>query len=85
MDETMAESVYKAAIANPGYTVYHIVGSFHLWHYMGTYARIKKRMPSADVVSVIVQPVDDLLAPVGEDAPVCDYLILVLGEPVEMP
>jgi uncharacterized iron-regulated protein len=83
MDETMAESVYKASIANPGYTVYHIVGSFHVEDYLGTYSRIKQRMPTGDLLSILVYPVDDLLTPRINEIPGCDFLILVLREPEE--
>ena len=84
-DETMAESVYKTSIGNPGHVVFHIVGSFHLWNYLGTYARIQKRMPAADIVSILAVPVEDLLAPPPDDIPGCDYAIMVLGDQVEMP
>jgi uncharacterized iron-regulated protein len=83
MDETMAESVYKASIANPGYTVYHIVGSFHVEDYLGTYSRIKQRMPTGDLLSILVYPVDDLLTPRINEIPGCDFLILVLRDPEE--
>ncbi len=80
-DETMAESVYNASMANPGSTVYHIIGAFHVWDYEGTFERIRRRMPDGKLVNVLVIPVEDLLAPIPDDVPGCDYAIFVIGEP----
>ena len=80
-DETMAESVYKASLKYPGSTIYHIVGSFHVEDYLGTYERIRKRMAEADLVSILVRPVDDILAASLDDIPGCDYVIFVIKEP----
>jgi len=82
-DETMAESVSRAAEANPEALVYHIAGAFHLGDYHGTYPRITRNLPGADVVSIVVVPVDDLLGPLPDDAFKADYWILV--EAPEMP
>jgi uncharacterized iron-regulated protein len=76
-DETMAESVSRAAEANPDALVYHIAGAFHLADYLGTYPRIRRDLPGADVVSILVIPVDDLLGALPEDISKADYWILV--------
>lgn len=82
-DETMAESVSRAARENPDAIVYHIAGAFHLADYLGTYPRIRRNLPGADIVSILVIPVDDLLAAPPEDISKADYWILV--EAPEMP
>jgi len=87
-DETMAESVTMAAEADPDAVVYHIAGAFHLADYLGTFSRIRRNMPAADCVSILVVPVDDLLAPLPEDTSMADYWILVIApeeETGEMP
>ena len=82
-DETMAESVHRASMKYPDSTIYHIVGSFHVEDYFGTYERIRKRMPSADLVSILVRPVADIDNASFDDIPGCDYVVFVIKEPDE--
>ncbi len=84
-DDAMAESVATASSENPGGTVYQIVGSFHVEDYLGLYEKIVNRMPSAEVISILVFQVDDLSIDLseiphalGDNIPGCDYAILVL-------
>ncbi len=82
-DETMAESVAMASEQHPDGIVYHVTGAFHTADFLGTFARIRRDLPDADCVSILVLPVDDLLAPLPEDTPKADYWILVLAPKLE--
>jgi len=82
-DEAMAYSVSSAAENFPSATVFHVTGAFHIADYLGTYPRIRRELPGADTVSILVLPVDDLLAPIPSDAPKADYIVLVLAPPSE--
>jgi len=78
-DETMAESILRALASHPTSTVLHITGAFHTADYLGTFARVKRDAPDIDAVSVIIEPVPNLLEPLPEDTPAADYIILVLA------
>jgi uncharacterized iron-regulated protein len=82
-DEAMADSIVKASQASPDATVYHINGSFHTMDYLGTFARVRRDLPNAKLISIQVLPVDDLLAPLPDDAPKADYIVLVLAPPAK--
>jgi len=78
-DETMAESVAMASEQHPDSVVYHVAGAFHTADFLGTFPRIERDLPGADCISILVLPVDDLLAPLPEDTPKADFWILVLA------
>jgi uncharacterized iron-regulated protein len=80
-DEAMADSVANASTNNPGSIVYHVTGAFHTIDKLGTFPRIQRDLPGADVISILVLPVEDLLAPLPEDASGADYIVLVLAPP----
>ncbi len=82
-DETMAESISSASRKNPESLVYHTAGAFHLADYLGTFSRIERNLPDADCVSVLVIPVDDLLAPLPDGISRADYWIFVLAPEME--
>ena len=82
-DETMAESIARAATASPGALVYHLTGSFHVQDYLGTFSRVRRDLPEADCVSILAIPVDELLSVPPQDTPSADYWILVLAPPGE--
>jgi uncharacterized iron-regulated protein len=85
-DETMAESVSRAAEDSPDSVVYHVAGAFHLADYLGTFARIERNLVGADCVLILVIPLDDILGPLPEDISKADYWILVEApEEEEMP
>jgi uncharacterized iron-regulated protein len=82
-DEAMADSIRIAANAHPDATVYHVTGAFHIIDNLGTYSRVQRNLPGSDTVSITILPVENLLDPVPDDAPVADYLVLVLAAGVE--
>ena len=82
-DETMAESISRAAETDPGAVVYHVNGGFHTADWLGTFSRVRRNLPGADCISIHVMPVDDILAAVPEDATKADYWILVQAPPPE--
>ncbi|HEX9745745.1 MAG TPA: ChaN family lipoprotein [bacterium] len=78
-DETMAESITRASIEYEDSVIYHVNGNFHTGDYLGTFSRVKRNMPSADAVSIIAIPVEDLINPDLTDYPMADYWIIVLA------
>jgi uncharacterized iron-regulated protein len=82
-DEAMADSIRIAANAHPDATVYHVTGAFHVIDNLGTFSRVKRNLPGADTVSIAVLPVENLLDPLPEDAPIADFIVLVLAASVE--
>jgi uncharacterized iron-regulated protein len=80
-DETMAESIARASEKSPDATVFHVTGAGHVADYLGTYPRVLRRLPGIDEISIIIIPVDDLLAPVPDDVSKADYYILVQAPP----
>jgi uncharacterized iron-regulated protein len=80
-DETMAESIVRAAEKSPDSTVFHVTGTGHIADYLGTYPRVLKRLPGINEISIICLPVDDLLAPLPDDVLKADYYILVQAPP----
>lgn len=67
-DETMGESIARAAAAHPGAIVVHFDGAFHSDFGLGTAERARRRMPGATTVVVTAVPVVDLAAPASADA-----------------
>lgn len=67
-DETMGESIARAAAASPGAIVVHFDGAFHSDFGLGTAARARRRLPNAKVLVVTAIPVADLAAPLSADA-----------------
>jgi len=82
-DETMAESVTRAWLANPESIVYFFAGAFHVEDYLGTYSRIQRNAPDAETVLILVYPVDDIMAGIPEGASKADFYVLVQAPPVE--
>jgi uncharacterized iron-regulated protein len=77
-DETMAESIAKAATERPGYPIVHFNGAFHSDFGQGTVERTRRRLqPGHRVAIITILPVADLdkLAPRGEDLGRADYLV----------
>jgi uncharacterized iron-regulated protein len=80
-DETMAESISRAAMDDPEALVYHVTGAFHTIDMLGTFSRVKRNLPGDDIVSILVVPVDDLLASPPVDTTKADFWILVQAPP----
>lgn len=80
-DEAMADSISGFLSRNPDKTVLHVTGAFHISDYLGTYSRLKRNLPDADVISILVLPVDNLLDPIPDDVPAADFIVLVLAQP----
>jgi uncharacterized iron-regulated protein len=76
-DETMAESIARSW-SRARSLVVHYNGAFHSDHGLGTVARVRRRIPSAAVVTVTVVPVEDPAKanPAGE-AGRADYVVFV--------
>jgi uncharacterized iron-regulated protein len=55
-DDTMAESIYKHLMENPGRKVVHITGSFHSDGFLGTVERLQARDPKLRIA--VVSPTD---------------------------
>ena len=82
-DETMAESISRAALNDPDSLVYHVTGSFHTIDNLGTLSRVKRNLPGVDIVSILIIPVDDILDVIPEDITKADYWIFVQAPPHE--
>jgi uncharacterized iron-regulated protein len=76
-DETMAESIASAVESRAGRpgAVVHYNGAFHTDFGAGVAERVRRRLPSKLVISIL--PVDslDTLAPQGDDLKRADFLI----------
>ncbi len=68
-DNTMAESITLALKANPGFSVVHVVGGFHVAYGLGTADQVMRRKPDADVAVIEVEPAFDLLGSLREPDP----------------
>ncbi|MGZ6176352.1 MAG: ChaN family lipoprotein [Candidatus Binataceae bacterium] len=55
-DDTMAESIYRHLMANPGRKVMHLNGSFHSDGFLGTVERLQARDPRLKIA--VVSPTD---------------------------
>jgi uncharacterized iron-regulated protein len=81
-DETMAESVARAAAAEPGRVVLHYNGAFHSDFRLGAAARVKRRMPRARILVVSAVPVADLDAiDTRAHRRRADYVVFTLAPP----
>jgi uncharacterized iron-regulated protein len=79
-DETMAESIARAAETRPGALVMHITGSFHSDYGLGTAERVRRRMPAARTVVLSAVPVADIsAADPARTRGRGDYVVLVPG------
>ncbi len=78
-DETMAESIAKAAQAAPNALVIHYNGAFHSDFRLGTAARTKQRLPKANIKIVSALPVENLDSISGDkERKRGDYLLFTL-------
>ncbi len=77
-DNTMAESCLRARDQNPGCVVLHVNGGFHSDARDGTVRQLLLRREGARVVTVAVEPVEDLAAAEAPSAPArADFVVYV--------
>jgi len=75
-DNTMGYSCAEALAAYPGFVVLHVNGGFHSAYHDGTVAQLEARHPGADVVTVAIDPVNDINAEGPEpDLALADFLV----------
>jgi uncharacterized iron-regulated protein len=76
-DETMAESIVDARRRAPANSVVlHVTGSFHSDYAQGVVARVRRRAPAWDLVTITAVPVrDPVAAPIAPQAGRADFVI----------
>lgn len=62
-DDTMAEAIFLARKAHPGFKVLHLNGNFHSAAFLGTVERLKLRDPSLKIAVIDPLEVEDPKAP----------------------
>lgn len=62
-DDTMAEAIFLARKAHPGFKVLHLNGNFHSAAFLGTVERLKLRDPTLKIAVIDPLEVDDAKAP----------------------
>ena len=62
-DDTMAEAIFLARKAHPGFKVLHLNGNFHSAAFLGTVERLKLRDPTLKIAVIDPLEVEDAKAP----------------------